>query len=33
MTSQDGGHWPTDVEPETDQVDAATDDVNGAQRS
>jgi transcriptional antiterminator NusG len=33
VTSQDGGHWPTDVEPETDQVDAATDDVNGAQRS
>jgi transcriptional antiterminator NusG len=33
VTSQDGGHWPTDVEPETDQVDAATEDVNGAQRS
>ncbi|WP_433276056.1 transcription termination/antitermination protein NusG [Pseudonocardia xinjiangensis] len=25
MTSHDGGHWPTDVEPEADQVDTATD--------
>jgi transcriptional antiterminator NusG len=36
VTSHDGGHWPTDVEPEADKVDTATDvdtndDVNDAE--